>query len=371
MRILHFYKTFMPDTMGGIEQVITTLVNKTSLLGIKNSLLVTSSTTEKFEVIHIEGVEVLRVKTTFTAASCPVSLELLAVYKKIIEQYDILHFHYPWPFGDVVSLLNPNKKVKIIVSYHADIFNQKFLKIFYLPVMRSFFNKVDKIIVSSSNLATTSRDLVPYRSKIAVIPFGMPKPVVKSDRMQYWQSKVGNNFLLFIGQFRYYKGISVLLEALHYFAVPLVLIGKGPLEKKLKQQVAKNKLQNVHFVGAVDDDDKSALLQLSRAVVLPSIVRAEAFGIALLEGAMCAKPLISTELGTGTSFINQDKVTGFVVEPNNSVMLGEAIKKIFTDDKLTQKMGQASYQHYLDKFTAEKMVSSYVECYKQISGSSF
>jgi len=62
---------------------------------------------------------------------------------------------------------------------------------------------------------------------------------------------------------------------------------------------------------------------------LPSIAKSEAFGLVLLEAMAWGKPVISTELGTGTSFVNQDGITGFVVPPKNSQVLAQAIKKLF------------------------------------------
>ena len=69
-------------------------------------------------------------------------------------------------------------------------------------------------------------------------------------------------------------------------------------------------LNNVTFTGYVPDTIKVALFKLSRGIVFPSYLRAEAFGVTLLEGAMYCKPLISTEVGSGTSHVNVDGETG-------------------------------------------------------------
>ena len=74
-------------------------------------------------------------------------------------------------------------------------------------------------------------------------------------------------------------------------------------------------------MGYLLEDDKVALINLCYAVVFPSHLRSEAFGISLLEGAMYGKPLISSEIGTGTSHINIDGETGLVVPPNDPVAL--------------------------------------------------
>ena len=135
---------------------------------------------------------------------------------------------------------------------------------------------------------------------------------------------------------------------------------------ELKTKIKEYNLKNIFFAGKVSDTDKYALLELSHALVLPSIASSEAFGLALLEGAMFGKPLISTELGTGTSYINKNNITGFVVLPTDPIALAEAIKKVFTNAPLSEKMGIESYQWYLERFTVDSMVNSYIECYKDL-----
>ncbi len=51
--------------------------------------------------------------------------------------------------------------------------------------------------------------------------------------------------------------------------------------------------------------------------VLPSTNCSKAYGIVQMEALACGLPVVCTELGTGTSFVNQDGVTGFVVLPGD------------------------------------------------------
>ena len=125
------------------------------------------------------------------------------------------------------------------------------------------------------------------------------------------------------------------------------------------------KLKNVRFIGRVDEQDKSALYQLCRAVVIPSHLRSEAYCLTLVEGLMFGKPLISTEIGTGTSFVNQHNETGFVVAPQNPLQLREALQQLQNDEALCQQFGQAARKRYEVFFTAERMAKLYFELYKK------
>jgi glycosyltransferase involved in cell wall biosynthesis len=76
-------------------------------------------------------------------------------------------------------------------------------------------------------------------------------------------------------------------------------------------------------------------------VAFPSHLRSEAFGISLLEGAMYGKPMISSEIGTGTTYINIDQQTGLVVPPSDPQALREAMRTLWDDPQLAQEMGSA------------------------------
>lgn len=120
----------------------------------------------------------------------------------------------------------------------------------------------------------------------------------------------------------------------------------------------------MHFLGYQGDEDKVALLELSYAIVFPSHLRSEAFGISLLEGAMYGKPMISSEIGTGTSYINIHNETGLVVPPSQPEALREAMRTLWENPTRAQEMGIKAEARYKQLFTAEEMGRKWVELYE-------
>ncbi|WP_225246636.1 MULTISPECIES: glycosyltransferase [Rhizobium/Agrobacterium group] len=53
--------------------------------------------------------------------------------------------------------------------------------------------------------------------------------------------------------------------------------------------------------------------------------RSEAFGLALVEAARAGKPMISCEIGTGTSFVNKHGETAYTIPPNDVASLSDAM----------------------------------------------
>jgi len=90
----------------------------------------------------------------------------------------------------------------------------------------------------------------------------------------------------------------------------------------------------------------SKYLNACDTLVLPSIQRTEAFGIVLLEAMACGKPVVTTELGTGTSYACQDGVTGYVVPPKNPKAMQDAINKILLNEDLKKSLGEAARPEY-------------------------
>jgi rhamnosyl/mannosyltransferase len=158
-----------------------------------------------------------------------------------------------------------------------------------------------------------------------------------------------------------------LIEAAQGTDYPIMIVGAGPIEEELKAQVEKLGITNVHFLGHLPDEDKVALLHLSYAVVFPSHLRSEAFGISLLEGAMYGKPMISSEIGTGTTFINIADETGLVVPPSDPLAMRQAMRYLWDHPEQAAEMGQRAEARYWQHFTADQMVEAYVKLYRELS----
>ena len=184
--------------------------------------------------------------------------------------------------------------------------------------------------------------------------------------MARWRERLGERFFLFVGVMRYYKGLHILLEALKGVDYPVVIVGAGPLEVELHAQAAALGLRNVQFLGRLDDEDKAALLELSYAIVFPSDLRSEAFGISLLEGAMYGKPMISSEIGTGTSYINSHGETGLVVPPSDPPALRQAMRTLWDNPQQAAVMGVKAEARYRQLFSAEEMGRQWAALYEEV-----
>lgn len=353
--------------MGGVEELINQLCSGSARRGITSEVLTVSKNTTTVNLgDHLHH----RAKLDVEIASSAFSTAAFKRFASLASEADLIHYHFPWPFADVVHFATRVRKPSI-VTYHSDIVRQKVLLQFYRPLRDRFLASVDKIVATSPNYLATSPVLQRYRDKVEVIPIGLDASSYAApaeERLRHWKERVGSTkFFLFVGNLRYYKGLHVLLDALPGTDFRVVIVGAGPVGTALREQAQRLGLEGqVNFVGPVDDDDKIALLTLSRALVFPSHLRSEAFGISLLEGALFGKPMISTEIGTGTSYVNIDETTGLVVPPSDPSALRVAMQRLWDDDALTTKLGHNARARFEVRFTAQAMVDSYVDLYKRL-----
>lgn len=367
MRVLHFYKTYYPESVGGVERVIFELATHLPDHGVEVDVL--SLAPQRMDrQIQLARHTAYKAREDLRIASTGFSLSVIHRFKELAKKADVIHYHFPWPFMDLVHILSGVDK-PTVVTYHSDIIRQKRLLRIYRPLMYWFMSKVSRVVATSPNYLFTSKVLQKYRDKVEVIPLGVDKagyPLATDGRKKHWKNIVGEKFFLFVGVLRYYKGLDTLLDALSVCEFPVVIVGAGPVEQELKAKASALGLKSLIFVGQIFDEDKVALLELSYAIVFPSNLRSEAFGISLLEGAMYGKPLISCEIGTGTSFVNEHGVTGLVVMPGDKTSLSDAMSKLWNNPELAQQMGQAAEARYQQFFTADQMASSYADLYTRL-----
>lgn len=367
MRVLHFYKTYLSETVGGIEHVMFELCESGAQHGIESQVL-TLSANPTPAVIPFGTHEVHRARLDVQLASTGFSYSVFKQFRELAAEADVVNYHFPWPFMDVVHFLSGLNKPSV-VTYHSDIIRQKHLLKLYQPLMSRFLASADRIVAASPNYLHTSDVLKNFPEKTRVIPYGLNKaayPKTDTERMARWRERLGERFFLFVGVMRYYKGLHILIEALKDIDYPVVIVGAGPLEAELHAQAAALGLRNLHFVGRLDDEDKAAVLELSYAIVFPSHLRSEAFGISLLEGAMYGKPMISSEIGTGTSYINIHGETGLVVPPSNPPAFREAMRTLWENPAQAAAMGAKAEARYRKLFTADEMGRQWNELYQEL-----
>ncbi len=365
MKIIHLYKCAAPNSYGGVEAAIDYLAHEQATSGHDVEVVAVAGLAGQ---IDFNGYRVTTSKQLFSAGSTPFSAGFLRDVIQKVRRVDIVHVHFPYPFADLCVLLS-GCDTPIVVTYHSDIVRQKLLRFVYWPLMKIFLNRANRLVSTSPNYLATSSVLDEFKAKVDVVPLGA-RDQNPPDRPKRSHPLTGDKeayrsepYFLFVGEFRYYKGLDILIEAASSVSAYIVLVGAGPLEKRLKNKVEKLGLKNVSFPGQLSHEEKLQYYDRAFAVVLPSHLRSEALGMTLIEGAMFGLPLISCEIGTGTSFVNIDNETGLVCPPSDPVALADAMNKLVANPDLAEALGKQARKRFETLFTTEKMAAEYGAIY--------
>jgi glycosyltransferase involved in cell wall biosynthesis len=318
----------------------------------ENHVLVANTARETREEV-VDGVPVTRVGTIGSVGSVHVAPAFAAWLRRLETDVIVLHEPNPWA---LLSYAIARPRAPLVLWYHSDVVRPRLqYALFYAPLARFVYGRARRIIVSSPALGEHASALTPFRNRIRVIPFGIdPGPWMTPASAP--ASPGAAPFVLFAGRHVAYKGVDVLLRALSTSPSRAVIAGDGPKRRgweRLSRDLGLN--GRVRFVGEVSDVELRRLMQECALLVLPSVTEAEAFGYVQLEAMACGKPVISTDVRSGVSWVNQHMRTGLTVASGDDRALQRAIDRLMEDAGLRDRLGEAGRARVQDEFTIGRL----------------
>jgi glycosyltransferase involved in cell wall biosynthesis len=367
--ILNVYRTYFPDPQGGMQEAIRQICLATNAFGIKNTVFTLSPKPEPCRIVRPEAI-IIRHKSWAAPASCDIGdPRAFLSFARLSARSDLLHYFFPWPFSDLLHLITQPKK-PAVMTYVSDVVRQRALGQLYRPLMESTIKQMHTVIANAPNYVDSSPILSrpDIRRKVVIIPLGIDESSYPQSKDDAILARIGianeEPFFVFVGVLRYYKGLSFLIEAARSVKAKIVIAGSGPEAVVLNETTRRIGAENVIFTGQITNEEKLALISASVGLVLPSHLRSEAYGMVLVEAAMCGKPMISCEIGTGTSFVNQHLKTGLVVDPESSIALSQAMNALLEDSAMATEMGVAARKRYEEYFSSEALGNAYASVYR-------
>lgn len=370
--VLHVYRTYFPDPPGGLQEALRQIALATGAQGVANTIFTLSPQPAPGVLLRPEA-RVVQRRSWAAPASCDLGgIAAFTAFARLARAADVLHYLFPWPFADVLhAVVRPDQPA--VLTYISDVVRQRWLGAAYAPLMWRTLRQMRVIVANAPAYVETSPVLShpSIRDKVRVIPLGIEESSYPKDGDDAVFERIGvgtdEPFFLFIGVLRYYKGAHFLVRAAKTLGARVVIGGSGPEERRLRALAADTGADNVVFAGQVTDAEKVALLKRCRALVLPSHLRSEAFGMVLVEAAIFGRPLISCEIGTGTSYVNAHEQTGFVAEPESPVALARAMNTLLADDALAARMGAAARTRYEKLFSGPALGRAYAGLFREVA----
>jgi glycosyltransferase involved in cell wall biosynthesis len=360
--IVHIGK-YYPPHIGGMETHIRNLVS--GLGGSEDVRVIVAGDTIRGRVDRIDGAIITRVPTWGVVASMPVTPTLAWELMKL--KPALVHAHVPNPAA-AFAIVAARYTGPLVIMHQSDTLGRKLLKRISDPFVNAMMRRADRIIVASQRYLNSSEELAPFKAKCRVIPMGIN---IEKERENIGAEcagvvrEHGPRLVLAVGRLVGYKGFIYLLEAMRMVEATLLLVGTGPLDAELKRAAQSYGVSHkVKFLGKVDDLQK--YYRASSVFVLPSISRAEAYGLVQLEAMAAGLPVINTDLETGVSEVSIDGVTGITVPPEDANSLARAINVLLDDAAMRQRMGEAGKARAHREFSPGLMIERTVKLYEDV-----
>ena len=368
VRILHAFKVFAPDMHGGIGEAIARIAEGTPS-GDSVSLLVCRHL-GLGSTLDVGGLAVERTTTLARFSSLPISPGYIPVFRKRLQNADVIAFHAPFPFVDIGVMLGIPHDKALVIHWHAEITGRSAFRPIFLPLLKKSVERADRIIVSHPAIIEHSEYLAKHSEKCVVVPYG-----IDTD---FWIGRTAEDeaaiaklrqqhprLIVACGRLVPYKGFDVLLRALKLVDAHLIIVGAGPLGAELRGVAAQEGVTDrVTFAGYMSREEQRQAFGAANLFVLPSVNEAEAFGIVQIEAMCSAVPVVNTSLPTGVPWVARDGLEGLTVAPRDEAALAAAMSRLLDDPDLAARLGAAGKDRAVQLFKWQRFAADVSEQYR-------
>lgn len=282
---------------------------------------------------------------------------------------DIIHSGHIWLLSNIASKY---KIPTVITSHGTDLIGYNMWNRFHKYANEAIENCRKVITISDSNSQEVLSCFPQAESKLIQVRNGYDQTIFKKETYNKMEvlreigiNKEYKNIVLFSGRLVQIKGIDVLLKAAKIYEngnILTIIAGGGVLLQDLKKQAEELQLKDVVFVGAQEQKNLNKLYNIADVLVVPS--RVEGFGLVAVEALACGTPVVATNQGGITDFINEQ--VGALVEVEDHIGLQKEICKILNGERKFNRNKLASFakNNYAQSILIDEVVKVYKSCLK-------
>ena len=340
----------------------------------------TTSINSKNSIEH-KDVTIYRYGTNFRIEKENISFEMFQ--EPLKHEVDIVHAHYYTSIGPLVAVRYAKMKEKpLVLTYHGDsdekhgnIIRRVSVVFYNKYLLHKVLSYAKVIITPSEYYIEESKFLGKYKDKIVVVPNGInirdfDVPDSKENCRKSLGLPLHSNILLFVGKITPYKGPDVLVRAMPEIIknvpdVELVFVGSGELKDKLEELSKKLGIwERVRFMGFVEERLKPLYYKAADVFVLPSTMSTEVFPVVLLEASAFGLPIVTSNLNTFKSII-EDRYNGLFTKRGDENSLADAIIYLLENKDVRENMGKNARKKVED-YSWDKIVEKTEKVYEKV-----
>jgi len=329
-----------------------------------------------------EGITVHYLEERGTVLLTPVlpTLPLVLHRLRMNRRPSVILLHYPNPMAIVavfLSFLLKPKREALVLWHHADVIFEerwkRFLYALFRPIEEFVFRRSDAFVAATPHHLRESAILRRFKDRAFIISFAVPdawfdvSPEEEAAAAKV-RARMGGRFLLFVGRFVPYKGLDTLLAAAGSIDARIVLVGTGPMEGYLRREIAAKGLAEKVFLPGNVEDLRPWYLGCE-FLVLPSNSALEAFGIVQIEAMALWKPVVSSDLPTGVTYVNRNGETGLTFPVGDASAFAAACNRLLSDGELRDRLRTNARKRTFEKFSYTAMRNAAVPFFRRLCDS--
>lgn len=173
-------------------------------------------------------------------------------------------------------------------------------------------------------------------------------PPVDIEKFKKKKDEKREDFFLVVSRLIPYKRVDLAVKAFNKLGLPLVVVGRGSEEKRLKR-LAKD---NIEFVGELTDSELANYYRKTAGLVFP---QEEDFGIVAVEAQAAGTPVIAFKKGGAEDTVVEGE-TGIFFDKQTVGSLVKAVKKSkkkkFNEKKIVENASKFSKERFKNKFSS-------------------
>ncbi|MBD2715320.1 glycosyltransferase family 4 protein [Microvirga sp. STR05] len=170
------------------------------------------------------------------------------------------------------------------------------------------------------------------------------------------------NHLLFVGRLSPEKGLHTLLAAAATHALPLVIVGDGPLRAEVEACAAAT--PSVRYVGSANAAGVAEAMRHCRALVMPSEC-VEGMPMVVLEAFATGTPVLAARRG-GPGEMVRPGSNGLLFEPGDAQGLAQAARYLLADEELAARLGEGGRASYEALYTPASNYTCLLSIYQEV-----
>jgi len=303
--------------------------------------------------------------------------------KKMLKKnkYDFIYERYAF-FDFSLLFLKRNFKVHIVLEVNGAV-NRKdpthgrkiVLKKFACYLERKVFNTCDLIVVVSTSLKNSLREIGVEPGKILVLPNAVDTErfdrSVSGEEIRRKYDLENKKIIGFVGSFTFWHGLHFLIQNMSDVLdsnedTHLLLVGSGREKEKIKEMIKRFGIENsVTMTGQVPHEKVPYYIAAMDIGVMPD---SNDFGspMKIFEYMVMGKPVVSAKYRPTSEVILNGK-NGFLFEPKNGHEFVALIIRLLENHDLRNSIGINGANYVSEHHTWESNAHKVLEACRAIS----